>query len=149
MFEIRSADVSDSEAIFSILREVACRVPVDLSTPEGVRKLKSQINDWCREGLSLVAVDEHGGVVGFQLAKRICYCGDTYIYLTYAGVTDAASGNKVFRRLIAAEKGYGLPLVAQVKPGNKSEMVARLLHYEFQPTSDAHIDHAYRWDPPS
>jgi hypothetical protein len=46
-------------------------------------------------------------------------------------------------------KEYGLPLVAQVKPGNKSEMVARLMHYGFQPTSHAHIDNAYRWDPPS
>jgi hypothetical protein len=98
LFEIRLADASDSEAVFSILHEVACHVPVDLSTPEHVRALKSQINDWCREGLSFVAVDEHEAVVGFQLAKRICYCGVTYIYLTYAGVTAAASGNKIFRR---------------------------------------------------
>ena len=32
LFEIRLADASDSEAIFSILHEVACHVPVDLST---------------------------------------------------------------------------------------------------------------------
>jgi hypothetical protein len=95
---IRSADALDSEAIFSILCEVACRVPVDLSTPERVRALKSQINDCCREDLSFVAVDENGAVVAFQLAKRICYLGDTYIHLTYAAVTAAASGNKVFRQ---------------------------------------------------
>ena len=71
------------------------------------------------------------------------------LHLTYAGVTAAARGNKVFTQLIDAEKGYGLPLVAQVKPGNKSEMVARLMHHGFQPTSHAHIDNAYRWDPPS
>jgi hypothetical protein len=123
LFVIRSADASDSEAIFSILCEVACRVPVDLSTPERVRALRSQINDCCREGVSFVAVDENSAVVAFQLAKRLCYLGDTYIHLTYAGVTATASGNKVFRQLIAAEKKYGLPLVAAVIPGNKSEMV--------------------------
>ena len=148
LFEIRLADASDSEAIFSILHEVACRVPVDLSTPEHVRALKSQINDCCHDGLSFVAIDEDGAVVGFQLAKRICYYeDDTYIHLTYAGVTGAASGKKVFSQLIDAEKSHGLPLVAAVKPGNKSDMVARLMHYGFRPTSNAHVHNAYRWDP--
>jgi hypothetical protein len=41
-------------------------------------------------------------------------------------VTAAARGKKVLTRLIAAEKGRGLPLVTQVKPDNKSDMVARL-----------------------
>jgi hypothetical protein len=70
-----------------------------------------------------------------------------YIHLTYAGVTAAASGKKVFRRLIDAEKGHGLPLVAVVKPGNKSEMVARLTRYGFRPFSNAPVNFAYRWDP--
>jgi|SRR5215831_4452550 len=92
LFEIRLADASDSEAIFSILDEVACHVPVDLSTPEHVKALKSQINDCCHDGLSFVAVDEDGAVVGFQLAKRIRYYeDDTYIHLTYGGLTGAAS----------------------------------------------------------
>jgi hypothetical protein len=48
----------------------ACRVPVDLSTPERVRALKSQINDCCHNGLSFVAVDEDGAVVGFMIRDR-------------------------------------------------------------------------------
>ena len=81
LFEIRLADASDSEAIFSILHEVACRVPVDLSTPEHVRALKSQINDCCHDGLSFVAVDEDGAVVGFQLAKRIAITRTTHTFI--------------------------------------------------------------------
>jgi hypothetical protein len=79
--------------------------------------------------------------VGVQLAKKLCWVGKDYIHLTYAGVTAAARGKKVLTRLIAAEKGRGLALVTQVKPDNKSDMVARLKCYGFQP---------WPWsDPPS
>ena len=53
----------------------------------------------------------------------------------------------VYWILIDAEKGHGLPLVAVVKPGNKSEMVARLTRYGFRPFSNAPVNFAYRWDP--
>ncbi len=150
-FKIRPARPADAERIFSILSEVACQVPIDLSTPERVEKLKAKVDDWCRGGLSYVAVDEHDVVVGVQLAKKLCWVGKDYIHLTYAGVTAAARGKKVLTRLIAAEKGRGLPLVTQVKPDNKSDMVARLKCYGFQPWpwSDppSPFNFAYRWDP--
>jgi len=47
-------------------------------------------------------------------------------------VTAAAAKQKVFRRLIEAEKRHGLPLVTEVKPDNKSDMAARLTRYHFQ-----------------
>jgi hypothetical protein len=146
-FTIRPALPVDVEPIFSILSEVACHVPIDLSTPKHVGALKAQVDECCRGGLSFVAVDEDNVVVAFQLAKRARWFDDAYIHLTYAGVTAAASGKKVFRRLIDAEKGHGLPLVAVVKPGNKSEMVARLTRYGFRPFSNAPVNFAYRWDP--
>ena len=114
--------------------------------------MKAQIDDCCCSGLSYVAVDENGVVVGVQLAKKVRWFDEDYIYLTYAGVTVAARGKNVFTQLIDAEKRHGLPLVAKVKPDNKSEMVARLTRYEFRPWTDAPpnfapFKFAYRWDP--
>ena len=149
---IRPAQARDVEAIFSILSEVACRVPVKLSTSEHVKAMKEQINRYCRDDFSLVAVNENGMVVGFQLAERRLVKGfrcpdELYIYLAYAAVTAAAEGQKVFRKLIEAEMRHGLPLVTEVKPDNKSDMAARLTHYHFRPYSDSGVIGNYRWDP--
>ena len=153
LIAIRPAQATDVEAIFSILSEVACRVPIKLSTGEHVRAMKEQINGYCLDGFSLVAVNENSAVVGFQLAqKRLAKdddCPDElYIYLAYAGVTASTAGQKVFRRLIEAEKRHGLPLVTEVKPDNKSNMAARLMHYSFQLYFSTNIVNGnYRWDP--
>jgi hypothetical protein len=136
LFTLRPAQSADVGAIFSILSEVACLIPIDLSTPTHVEAVKAQIDDCCGGGLSFIAVDEDGVVVGFQLAKKTHWLDDVYIHLTYAAVTATASGKGVFRRLIDAQKGHDLPLVAQVKPDNKSEMVARLTRYGFRLWSD-------------
>ena len=149
---IRQAQATDVEVILAILSEVACQVPVKLHTSERVEKMKEQINRECLNDVSLVAVNENGVVVGFQLAERRVIEGhrcpdEPYIFLTYAGVTAAAVCRKVFRRLIETEKRYGLPLVTEVKANNKSHMAARLMHYNFRDhTSADHIGN-YRWDP--
>ncbi len=152
LITICPAQASDVEAIFSILSEVACRVPVKLSTSEHVKAMTEQINRYCLDGFSLVAVNENSAVIGFQLAERRLAEGfrcpdELYIYLAYAGVIASASEQKVFRRLIDAEKRHGLPLVTEVKPDNKSDMAARLTHYNFQPYSSPNINGNYRWDP--
>ena len=151
LIAIRRAQATDVEAILSILSEVACRVPVKLSTSEQVMAMKEQINGYCLDDFSLVAVNENGVVVGFQLAEKRSTEGfrcpdELYIYLAYAGVTASAAEQKVFRRLIEAEKRHGLPLVTEVKPDNKSEMAARLMHYNFRPYSNYKTGN-YRWDP--
>jgi hypothetical protein len=114
--------------------------------------MKRRINSYCHNGFSLVAVAENSEVVGFQLAEkqlaRNSRCPDEWhIFLAYAGVATATEGQKVFRRLIEAEKRHGLPLVTEVKPDNKSDMAARLKHYNFQPYFDPGILGNYRWDP--
>jgi L-amino acid N-acyltransferase YncA len=149
---IRPVQATDVEAILSILSEVACQIPVKLSTSEHVKRMKEQINRYCLDDVSLVAINENGVVIGFQLAERRSAEGfrcpdELYIYLAYAGVTAAAAGQKVFRQLIEAEKRFELPLVTEVKPDNKSDMAARLLHYKFQPYSSYDINGNYRWDP--
>jgi hypothetical protein len=149
---IRPAQVSDVEAIFSILSEVACKVPVKLRTSEEATAMKEKINGYCLDGFSLVAVDENSEVVGFQLAEKrflgtIRGSDELYIFLTYAGVAVASAGQKVFRRLIETEKQHGRPLITEVKLDNKSDIAARLLHYNFRPYSDPCCIGNFRWDP--
>jgi hypothetical protein len=155
--QIRPASAADVDAIISILIEVACQVPVDLNTPKHVEAMRQQIHDHYITEFSLVAVDEHDAVVGFQLARRMRYSDQLYIHLAYAAVMPPAAGNKVFKRLIEAEKQFNLRLVAEVKPNNKSKMAARLRRYHFRPYTgeDAaagrqfHTDsnQTYLWDP--
>ncbi len=144
---IRRAGTTDLAAIYSILSEVAGLVPIDLSTQDRVDQVQNQIIGSCLGGLSYVAVDENGLVVGFQLAQRKRWFEEWYIHLTYAAVTAAAQGKGVFKRLIEIERRHGLPLVAVVKPGNKSDTANRLKLYNFRPYSDGPHEHAYRWDP--
>lgn len=59
----------------------------------------------------------------------------------------AAEGKKVFRQLIEAEKQHKLPLVAEVKPDNKSDMDKRLTRYGFAPFFAANITGNFRWGP--
>ncbi len=144
---IRSAHASDVEEILLILREVACQVPVNLSTSEHVRAIKEQINVCCLSGFSLVAVDNSGVIVGFQLAKEQMLDDERCIHLVYAGVTATAREKKVFRQLIEAEKQHKLSLVAEVKPENKSRMDERLTHYGFESFSAYNTMGNFRWDP--
>jgi len=157
--QIRTASVADVDAIMSILVEVACQIQTDLSTPRHIKAMRQQIHDHYLTEFSLVAVDENGTVLGFQLARRMYYDGEVYIHLAYAAVMPPAGGNKVFKRLIEAEKQFGLPLVTEVNANNKSEMAARLCRWQFRPYTaeetaagrQFHMDanHTYLWDPPS
>jgi GNAT superfamily N-acetyltransferase len=151
---IRKACPSDIGEILLILSEVACRIPVDLSTPRHVEAMVTQINDRYFGDFSLVALGEDGQIVGFQLARKgrrikqqIVDSSDayeSYIELAYAGVTAAAQGKGIFRRLIETEKKHALALVAEVKPGNKSDVGATLTRYGFENDPDGVTFH---WRP--
>jgi hypothetical protein len=145
--DIRPACATDVEAIYAIIAEVACRIPVKLSTPEHVEPMRKQITDYCLDGHSIVAVDENGVVIGFQLARIKSWHGDPYIDLRYAGVTAVAADKKVFRRMIEIQKGHRMPLLAEVKPDNKSQMAIRLQHYGFRSDVNGPSNCGYRWDP--
>ena len=147
---IRSVRPSDVDAILLILREVACQVPVKLSTSEQLQAMRKEINNCYLNRFSVVAVDNDGVVVGFQLAMEKIAANELwYIHLAYAGVTASAREKKVFRQLIEAEKQHGLPLFAEVKPDNKSRMDEILIHYGFQRyfLGEEKILADFRWDP--
>ena len=116
---------------------------MNLSTPAHVEAMLRQIKASYFGGFSLVATDANGQVIGFQLAREIRWLGERQISLAYAGVTSSFENRGIFRRLIEAMKRHMLPLVAEVKAGNKSDMGARLTRYGFQP-SDAS---GFQWRP--
>jgi hypothetical protein len=145
-FLIRPVRATDVDAIYEIIAEVACRIPVELSTPAHVQAMRRIITECCRDGLSIVAVDENGTVVGFQLAEKICWY-DPCIMLLYAGVTAVATDKKVFRRMIEKMKEHRVPLLAKVKPENRSEMAKRLQRYGFRSDVNGPSKFGYRWDP--
>ena len=145
--DVRSACATDVEAIYAIIAEVAYQIPVKLSTPEHVEAMKKQITDHCLDSHSIVAVDENSVVIGFQLARVRSWHGDPYIDLRYAGVTAVAADKKVFRRMIEIEKEHRIPLLAEVKPDNKSQMAIRLQRYGFRSDVNGPSNFGYRWDP--
>jgi hypothetical protein len=94
--------------------------------------------------VSLVATDAEGKVVGFQLAREIHWHEEQQIELAYAGVARSFGNGGIFRRLIEAMKRHKLPLVAEVKADNKSNMRARLIRYGFQCSGE--IEFQWRQD---
>lgn len=83
-------------------------------------------------GYSLSAVDRTEQVVGFQLVKEELWFEQRRLRLAYAAVSPAAANCGVFRRFIELEKQHGSPLVAEVKPDNRSRTGAILARYGFE-----------------
>jgi ribosomal protein S18 acetylase RimI-like enzyme len=144
---IRSADVSDLDAIFVVFHEVAYRIPTKLGTVAHVTAMRQQMRDCYFDGNSLVATDRVGKIVAFQLAQERQWCGEQQINLAYVGVTPTFEGRGVLRQLIEAMKRQQLPLVAEVKSGNKSDMGARLRRMGFQLSGPCLDGEEYRWEP--
>jgi hypothetical protein len=142
---IRPVCVSDLDGVFEVLRQVADRIPLNLSTPAHVEAILQQIKTSYFGGLSLVATDAEGKVIGFQLAREIRWFEELQISLAYAGVSASSEDGGIFRRLIEAMKSQILPLVAEVRAGNKSDMGARLMRYGFQCTGA----NEFQWRPGS
>ena len=67
--------------------------------------------------------------------------------MRYAAVTAVAADKKVFRRMIEIMKKHQMPLLAEVKPDNKSEMANRLQRYGFRSDVNGPSNFGYRWDP--
>lgn len=151
-FLIRPATPSDAGSILSILLEVAPRIPVDLRTEKRRSAMKKIVTTCCESGLSLVAVDANGQVVGFQLAERTRHWHPEYvIHLVYAGVIARAEGHRIFRQFVEREKNHArahrLPLFAEVSHGNQSNMEATLERYGFDGMEENTIYGSHRRNP--
>src|SRR4029079_2499194 len=97
-----AADVDDILAVFA---EVADEVP----TVGVVEQTKGLVEDWVATGLSLVALNAKGKVVGYALVRG---AGKDGIELLYLGVTGAARGKGVCSGIVARLKERGVPITA-------------------------------------
>jgi hypothetical protein len=151
MVAIRLAGPGDASAILAILVEVAREIPV-LTAPEARwTLLATRVDATCRAGLSRVAIDDRGAVVGFLLvepdqAERFL-SDNGALHLPYAGVARAHRGRGALRGLIAAVMEERVPLTVTVKRTNTSSMVDRLKHLRFSISEERDDEVGLRWSP--
>jgi hypothetical protein len=69
MTTYRLAGRDDETDILAVLEEVASEIPVRLDGEERQRKIQTEIIQCRQTGKSWAAVDTHGRVVGFVLAR--------------------------------------------------------------------------------
>ena len=135
MMAIRRAQPGDAGPILDILREVASEVPVFVEPEARWALLADQVTKACAAGLSRVALDAAGSVIGFLLVEpdehERFQLENGALHLAYAGVTRASRGNGALRALVTDVMDEGVPLSANVKTANTSEMLRRLQRLGF------------------
>ena len=158
IYEYRLATREDAEAIFVILKEVACEIPVCLRDHKAEEKILEQVHGCCNLGSSWVALDHDHQIVGFLLAepheRGDWYGDDRTLNLPYGGVKPGHHrGQGIFPALMEKLMANGVPLAATVKDKNKSEMVCRLVKLGFEEDDDwmrhRSDERIFLWRPPS
>jgi ribosomal protein S18 acetylase RimI-like enzyme len=122
MTTYRPAAHEDETDILAVLEEVASEIPVRLDGDERQRKIQTEIIQCRQAGKSWVAVDTHGKVVGFVLARPHGHEGKAAIYIPYVGVSAASRRRGIFSTLIGKLKANGVQLIANVLRDNHSNM---------------------------
>ena len=106
MMAIRRAQPGDAGPILDILREVASEVPVFVEPEARWALLADQVTKACAAGLSRVALDAAGSVIGFLLVEpdelERFQLENGALQLAYAGVTRASRGNGALRLSLAS-----------------------------------------------
>ena len=125
-FRCRTARRSDADEVFAVLKEVAAEIPVKLETEEASNCLKGLVEEKCGNGKSLIAVYD-GHAIGFLPAQTEDYRGLQFLSIDYVGVAKDWRGKGVFRAFMERIKGRGLPLLAEVKYANKSNIAKKLV----------------------
>ena len=87
--------------------------------------LRSLVKRMCENRKSLIASSD-GHVIGFLLVRPEDYCG-RQLLIAYLGVTEDWRRKGPFPALMARIMARGLPLLAEVKHANKSNMANKLV----------------------
>lgn len=133
----RVAIPGDEVGILLVFAEVAPEVPTRVY-PDTLARIEGSV----ATGLSWVAVDADDNVVGYALA----YSHDNTIYLDYLGVSRTARGQRISRVLVSKLKEGGAPIVADVRPDNKSSMVERFARFGFVEIPTEFSSTKLRWE---
>ena len=122
MTTYRLAVREDETDILAVLEEVSSEIPVRLDGEERQRKIQTEIMQCRQTGKSWVAVDAHGKVCGFVLARPDGHEGKAAIYIPYVGVAAESRRRGIFSTLVAKLKANGVQLIANVLHDNRSSM---------------------------
>jgi hypothetical protein len=133
----RVAIPGDDVGILLIFSEVAPEVPTRVY-PHTL----GRIEDLVGTGLSWVAVDADDNIVGYALA----YSHDNTVYLDYLGVSKTARGQLISGTLVSKLKESGAPIIAGVRPDNKSSMVERFKRFDFVEIPNNFPGTKLRWE---
>lgn len=149
---LRIATSDDTLGILAVLVEVAPEIPLLLDTNERQKAVSSVVTQCISYGVSRVAVDDNGRVIGFLLVEpdrlERFHNGNQALHLCYGGVAKTQRKAGVFRALIQQEMSRNVPLTATVKAANQSGMAARLMQMGFQKWStSSHDEENFRWQP--
>lgn len=136
----RAAVSGDEAGILNVFAEVAPEVPTAVRP-----QTEGLIKGWVATGVSWVAVDADGSIVGYALAEP--YDGKT-LSLVYLGVSKAARNHHVSSSLVSKLQEIGAPIITDVRSNNKSSMVERFEQFGFV-KGDVNADRTkLRWEKP-
>jgi ribosomal protein S18 acetylase RimI-like enzyme len=147
MTTYRLAGREDETDILAVLEEVASEIPVPLDGEERQRKIQTEIIQCHQTGKSWAAVDTHGRVVGFVLARPHGHEGKAAIYMPYAGVSADSRRRGIFSSLVEKLKANGVPLIAKVLHDNRSNMEEILVKNGFVKIDSDAKQKKFLWSP--
>lgn len=136
----RVAVAGDKAGILKVFAEVAPEVPTAVRS-----ETERLIKDLIATGESFVAIDANDEIVGYALASRY----NNTISLTYLGVSKTARNQHISTALVSKLKEGGAPIVTDVRPDNKSSMVARFERFGFCKIPTVFAGTKLRWDKPT
>jgi ribosomal protein S18 acetylase RimI-like enzyme len=126
----RTAIQDDETHILDVLNEVAPEIPLSIDKSDSQDPIRSIIIQCRKSEKSWVAVDAHGKIIGFVLAKPDMH-EPTAISLPYIGVSKNSRRRGIFTALMEKLKASGVPLTARVLQDNSSGMADNLLKIGF------------------
>ena len=145
--DYRPAVRNDEPYILAVLDEVASEIPVRLDGEERQAKIQTEITQCRQSGKSWVAVDTHGKIVGFVLARPHAHEGKAAIYIPYVGVSAVSRGRGIFSALLAKLKANGEHLMANVLHDNRSNMEHLLVKEGFTKIDYDAKQKKFLWSP--
>jgi hypothetical protein len=149
----RTATLNDMKTIWSLVREVAADVPVDLSTDAGQERMLTEIMIGCSSDLSPVAVGKDKAILGVLLARRDenewgLWNGNV-IHVTQAVIAPGEKDKGLLQALLAELQAKKLPIHVSVQPGAVLADEIKKLGFELAVGAADGKGELYVWDPPA
>jgi hypothetical protein len=151
----RAATITDMKGIWTLVRQAAADVPVDLTTDAGQEYMLTEIMIGCTSELSPVTVGKDKAIVGVLLARRDenewGLWNANIIHVTHAAVAPSHKDQGLLQSMVTGLQGKKLSIHASVKAGDKSGLtdVLKALGFELAVSAADGSGDLYVWDPPA